>query len=157
MFRTIDLEGTATLPVELGVTVEVYVSGAQEAQTTSEDCVIWDIMDSGGGGGSGTASVSGTPVTLDCDQNGCSLPTTSLNFLDVPVDPGDPLNIVVVAPETALGYPFLRQGWAVTETIRLRAVFFFGLDYVEWDEIDWLTHWEEPLELDDPRGERPGS
>ncbi len=34
--------------------------------------------------------------------------------------PGDPLNIAVVAPDETLGPPFLRQGWAVTETIRLR-------------------------------------
>jgi len=37
--------------------------------------------------------------------------------------PGDPLNLAVVAPEGALGSPFLRQGWDVTETIRLRTVF----------------------------------
>jgi len=89
VFRTIDLEGTATLPVELGVSVEVYVDGAQEAETTSEDCVIWDIMDSSGNG-----NVSGTPVTLVCEGDVCSLPTTSLFFQDVPVDPSDPLQII---------------------------------------------------------------
>ena len=26
----------------------------------------------------------------------------------------------------------------------LRAVFFLGRNHVEYDEIDWLTHWEDP-------------
>lgn len=37
--------------------------------------------------------------------------------------PADPLNIAVVAPLGGLGAPFLRRGWDVTETIRLRTVF----------------------------------
>jgi hypothetical protein len=37
--------------------------------------------------------------------------------------PGDPANIVVLAPPDALGQPFLRRGWHVTETIRTGTVF----------------------------------
>jgi len=37
--------------------------------------------------------------------------------------PGDPANIVVVAPPDGLAQPFLRRGWHVTETIRTGTVF----------------------------------
>ncbi|MBW2288839.1 MAG: LssY C-terminal domain-containing protein [Deltaproteobacteria bacterium] len=49
--------------------------------------------------------------------------------------PGDPANIVVVAPPEALGQSFLRRGWHVTETIRTGTVFgtiassLFGRSY----------------------------
>jgi hypothetical protein len=37
--------------------------------------------------------------------------------------PGDPANIVVIAPPDGLAQPFLRRGWHVTETIRTGTVF----------------------------------
>lgn len=37
--------------------------------------------------------------------------------------PGDPANIVVIAPPSGLGQAFLRRGWHVTETIRTGTVF----------------------------------
>jgi hypothetical protein len=67
--------------------------------------VIWDIKAGGGNGGSGDGSV----FPLVCQAGRCSLPTRTLVFPDIPVDPGESLGVALTPAPGALpelpGFP----------------------------------------------------
>jgi len=102
---TVDLEGSSTLGLELGTTLTVSVDGVPQATTDSPDCVIWDIMMGGGSG----ASADGSVFPLVCQSGKCSLPTRTLVFPDIPVDPGEGLGVALTPAPGALpelpGFP----------------------------------------------------
>lgn len=108
----IDLEGSSTPPVEVGTDVDLSIGGGLPTTTTSDDCVIWDLQNGGGfdctgqpdGTTCGTASISGTPVSLTCDADTdtCSTPSKIATFPGVPLTTGDVITVILRPAPNAL-------------------------------------------------------
>lgn len=106
----IDLEGSSSVPVEIGADVDLSIAGGPPTTTTAEECLIWDLGDGGAfdctgrpdGTTCGTASISGTPVSLTCDADTetCSTPLSSATFPAIPLMVED---VVVVLLRPAPG------------------------------------------------------
>ena len=92
---TVDLDGAATVPVDMSTTLRLSVNGVPQEDVDGDDCLIWDIQD-------GCAHESGQEVQLVCGGGVCSLPTKTVHFAPIPLNLGDVLNVTLFPAPGAL-------------------------------------------------------
>jgi hypothetical protein len=110
----IDLEGSTTVPLELGVDVEVSVNSVPGPSSSSPAALLWDVTSScvaqPEGEPCGTVTIDTTAGALSCDAETetCRTPLLTALFPAVALAPGEELAVSLTPasgsqPETATG------------------------------------------------------